>query len=212
MNKAIEQTGKPKLEISINQKPDNWEHLTEANRFLEMTKLASAPELTAYDKVLALLHDNPNDVPLLMAYGRLLEGKEGTAEAVRIYQQVLAATPDFTPAKLRLAVLAAGQNRPDARAQEWAQQARTAYPTDPEAARILGILVELNGGDATRAINLIKESLVATPDEPESLYYLARAQLRSSEKAEGRANLRKALSNHLRDDLAIEAEAMLKKE
>ena len=181
----------------------------EAQRFLEMTALAAKPDPAAASKIEDVLKTDPDDLPALMARGALQEQKSDSAGARQTYEKALTHYKDFTPVKLRLAVLSAASPDLDEKALEWAQQARSAYSNDAEAAKALGILTYRKGGDTARAISLLKQSSTARPNDAESLYYLGLAQIQNKDLAPGQQSLRKAIQLGLRADLATKAHEAL---
>ena len=181
----------------------------QARRFLEMTGLSANPVLTATGRVEQLLKIEPDHVPALMALGAINEKRLDAVAAQITYEKALARFPDFTPAKLRLAVLGASKAEYDQKAYDLAQQARTAYPNDPELAKALGILLYRKGGEYNRAVNLLKQSSVSRTNDAELMYYLGLAQFQAKDLAGSRQSLQKSLDLGLRPDLATEARKAL---
>lgn len=190
--------------INLPSKP-TFSSEADAKRFLELLALAAKPDANRRSFVEGVLKQDASNVPALMALGALQEAKQDAVGARASYEKVLAHFGNFAPAKLRLAVLAASAPEFEGKALELAQQARTAFPSDPEAARALGILTTRKGGDPTRAIALLRQSLTAQPTDAEALYYLGMAQIQNKDQAGGRQSLQKAIASGLRADLAAEA-------
>lgn len=180
-----------------------------ARQFLELLELAAKPDVSRLTLVEDVLKQDAANVPALMALGGIQEAKREAGAARASYEKVLTRFGAFSPAKLRLAVLAASASEFDARALEWAQQARTAFPNDAEAARALGILTVRKGGDPTRAITLLRQTLAARPSDAEALYYLGTAQIQNKDQSSGKQSLQKAIDAGLRADLVAEARAAI---
>jgi tetratricopeptide (TPR) repeat protein len=177
----------------------------QAREFLDLIALAAKPDPARRAAIDAALKSDPANVPALMALGALQEQETDAAGARQAYEKALTRFSDFAPAKLRLAVLAVSAQEFDPKALELAQQARTAFPSDPDAAKALGILTTRKGGDPVRAISLLRQTLSARPDDAEALYYLGVAQIQNKDQSAGRASLKKSIDAGLRSDLAMEA-------
>ena len=182
----------------------------EARRFLGLIAAAANPgeAVKQADQVEQLLQSDPAYVPALMVSGLISEQRIDLATAQQTYEKILSRFPEFTPAKLRLGVLGAARPEFDQRTYDLALQARTAYPTNPELTKALGILT-YRKGDFTRATALLKESSVARDTDAELWYYLGMAQVQAKDPARGQQSLRKALEAGLRPDLATEARKTL---
>lgn len=168
---------------------------------------AQAAQQTA--RIAATLQADPNHVPALMANGAASEHRSDANSARQAYEKALARFPDFTPAKLRLALMAAGAaGEPHPRAHDYALQARTAYPNDPEAAKALGILSHRRG-EFARAVTLLRESAAGRSRDAVVFYYLGLAQAQTNDGAGARQSLERALELGLRTELAAEARKAL---
>lgn len=176
-----------------------------AKQFLAMLALVSTPTAKVPPAVEESLKADPDYVPALMALGASQEAKPDVASARQTYEKVLARFPDFSPAKLRIAVLGAAQTDFDQKAYDRAMQAWTAYSSNPDAAKALGILTYRKGDDYPRAITLLKQSVAARPKDAEAQYYLGLAQLQNKDTAGARQSLQKAIDLGLRAELAADA-------
>jgi tetratricopeptide (TPR) repeat protein len=194
-----------------NQEPaaNPFVHSGQATRFLEMIEISENPMAAAADRVAQELKNEPDYVPALMASGALHELRGDYAAARASYEKALARFPDFTPAKIRIATLASNQPAFDLKAYELAQQARIAYPNDPELAKALGILLYRKGGESSRAVNVLKQSAVTRTNDAELLFYLGMAQSQAKDPVGSRQSLQKSLDAGLRPDLAAEARKTL---
>lgn len=176
---------------------------------LEMIALSQTPKATSSGQIQQVLSAEPDNVPALMASAALYEQQGDTAAARQACEKALTCLPDFIPAKIRIAILAAAQPNFDARAYELAQQARAAQPKDTELARALGILLFKKGGEPGRAVTLLKQASLAKSSDPELLYYLGLAQQQSKDTTSARQSLQKAIDSGLRPELAAEARKAL---
>jgi tetratricopeptide (TPR) repeat protein len=191
---------------SANDQSDrSFAHAEQARRFLEMTELSNNPTVSAIERVEQLLQTEPDHVPALMALGAIDEQRADAAAAGAAYEKALKRFPDFSPAKLRLAILGAAKIGFDEKAYDWAQQARTTYPDDPDLAKALGVLLYRKGGEPGRVVNLLKQSAVTRTNDAELLYYLGMAQLQSKDLAGSRQSLQKAIAAGLPPPLSAEA-------
>ena len=86
-------------------------------------------------------------------------------------------------------------------------KARTAFPKDPEIARLLGRL-SYQRGEFARAVQLLQESAPAFPQDGELLHQLGIAQYRMKQR-ESKATLTKALSLAPNSPLAAESKQIL---
>jgi tetratricopeptide (TPR) repeat protein len=181
----------------------------QARQFLEMMDLAAKPDPAAAPRIEGILKNSPTDAPALMALGAIQEQKSDTVAARRTYETVLTQFAGFTPAKLRLALLSLPLSEVDPKAFEWAQQSRSAYPDDPDAAKALGILTYRKAGDMTHVVSLLKQSTAERESDAESFYYLGMAQLQTKDLAGGRQSLEKGIALGLRPELLSEARKQL---
>jgi tetratricopeptide (TPR) repeat protein len=177
-------------------------HASDARQLLDWIGLAANPAEAEKQsaRIEQALKSDPTYVPALMASGAVSESKGNASNARQAYEKALAKYPNFTPAKLRLAILGAAQSEFDQKSYDWALQSRTAYPGSPEAAKALGILT-YRKGDYARAVALLKESLTARSNDAELLCFLGLAQHRVKDAA-AKQNLQRALELNLRPDLA----------
>ena len=166
-------------------KPTNTPSLTlfsrasEARQFLDLLALVKNPaeavkQATLIDQVLKA---DPASGPGLMAAAALGEQRNATDAARQNYEKVLARFPDFTPAKLRFAILGASLAAFDQKTYDWALQSRSVHPTDALLAKSLGIQTFFKG-DHARSVTLLKESLAARGNDAATAYFLGLAQHR----------------------------------
>jgi len=182
----------------------------EARSFLSMTAVVDAPAqaLAAQPQVEAILKSVPDYVPALMVKAAIAEQKPDLATAAQTYEGALKHYPDFAPAQKRLAILYAKDPKNDAKTYPLAVKARDAFPTDPEVARTLGIIV-YRQGDYPRAATLLQESARQRTSDAELMYYLGMAQYRLKHNAESKTALQRALDLNLSGVPATEAKRVL---
>ena len=175
-----------------------------------MTAVVDAPAqaLAAQPQVESILKSVPDYVPALMVKAAIAEQKPDLATAAQTYEGVLKHYPDFAPAQKRLSILYAKDPKNDATAYPLAVKARDAFPTDPEAARTLGIIV-YRQGDYSRAATLLQESARQRTTDGELMYYLGMAQYRLKHNAESKTALQRALDLNLSGAPATEAKRVL---
>ncbi len=211
LNNGTDSTGSPQAgSTGSPQALRIFTHADEARRMLDLIALAANPPAAMKEsaRIESLLKSEPEYVPALMASGTVKEQQSEAGAARQAYEKVLGHFPDFAPAKLRVAILSAAGTGFDQKAFEWALQARTAYPNDPELAKALGILT-YRKGDAASAVALLNESLTDRGSDAELWYYLGRAQLQTKDQAGGKKSLQQALALNLKADLAAEAKKTL---
>jgi tetratricopeptide (TPR) repeat protein len=177
--------------------------------FAEWIVLPSRPqEITAAaSRITTRLQQRPDDVPALLANARLLEQQGNFKGAREAYERVFQRYPLFTPAHKPLALLLSDRLNEQAAAYEQATKARTAFPNDPEVARLLGRLA-YQRGEFSRAAQLLLECAPAFPADGELFHLLGIAQFRMKQK-ESKATLTKALSLAPDSPLAPEARRLL---
>jgi tetratricopeptide (TPR) repeat protein len=182
-----------------------------ATRFLDMLALAGDPEHAAASssRVQDILKSQPDYVPALMVMGAIEDQKADMHAAEQVYEKVLSLYPNFEPAKRRLAILyAADQPADSQRALQFAMQAREAFPSDPDVAKALGILM-YRQGDYSRAVGLLKESASKLTADATLMYYLGMAQYRSNDQTACKLSLQRALELNLNDELGSSARQTL---
>jgi cytochrome c-type biogenesis protein CcmH/NrfG len=176
-----------------------------ARSFLAMTELTMNPAADSETRIQAALKADAQNLPALMALGVNQENKGSIEVARETYLKILGHAPAFTPAKLRLAVIASTESKLDPRALEWARQARAAYPNNAVAAKALGILSQRSGGEPARTIALLQDTLRENSEDAQSLYYMGLAQLLNKQETAGLESLRKAVSLGLAPELMADA-------
>jgi len=175
-----------------------------ARLMLKMIDLANNPIPSGVADAEKVLQSEPDDLPALMARAALYAKQGNASRAKEIYEQALGRYADFVPAKRALALYYARNPGDDQKAFDLAAKAREAFPSDPDVAKALGMIV-LRRGDFLRAVGLLTECADSRPDDAESLYYLGIAQARLGRAEASNQSLRKALDLGLPADLASNA-------
>jgi pentatricopeptide repeat protein len=186
-------------------------HAADARRWLDLIVLAGSPDeaLKKTAWVEGILAEDPANPPALMLSGMIMERQLDASGARQAYAKVLRQYPDFSPAKLRLAIMGAAlRDGFDQKTFDWALQARAAYPSDRELAKSLGILT-YRKGDHARAAVLLKESLGSRENDAETWFYLGMTQAKLNRPAESKVSLKRAMELKLPADLATEAGQLL---
>jgi len=145
-------------------------------------------------------------VPALMVSGAAEERAGNFKAAHDSYEQALAVFPLFAPAARQLAILDAEHFTEDASGYTRAEQARTAYPDDPQVARSLGIL-SFYQTNYSRSAEVLGEA--RSENDGELLYYLGMANCKLKHTQEGKQDLERALLLRIPDKLAGEARRTL---
>lgn len=177
--------------------------------FAEWIVLPSRPQeiAAAASRIATRLQQRPDDVPALLANARLLEQQGDFKGAREAYERVFQRYPLFTPAHKPLALLLSDRLNEPAAAHEQATKARTAFPNDPEVARLLGRL-SYQRGEFSRAAQLLLESAASFPSDGELFHQLGIAQFRMKQR-ESKATLTKALALAPDSPLAPESRRLL---
>lgn len=198
------------LDLAARRPGSLFDRAPEARDYLTLIGLVGNPSEAVKQRafVQSFIKTKPDSVPALMAAGAISEQDRDTGAALQTYEQVLKIFPDFSPAKLRLAVLGATLPNFAQKYLDWALQARGSQPSNSELAKALGILT-YRKGDFPRAISLLKEADAGRGLDSESLYYLGLAQLQTKDALNGRQSLVQALQQGLSDDQATAARKRL---
>lgn len=185
-------------------------HATEARQFLSLVAAAEDPSKASESAatIEAALKLDGSNIAALMAKAALAEQTSNVATAEQAYEKALTRFPDFTPAKRRLAILYAAAPHQGKRALELATKAREAFPTDPEVAKALGIILSREGNH-TRAVVLLQESARSLTTDAEVMYYLGMSQRQLKDQPGSTRSLNRALELGLPEKLAGEARQAL---
>ncbi|HYG22131.1 MAG TPA: tetratricopeptide repeat protein [Verrucomicrobiae bacterium] len=182
----------------------------EAKLFAELTaSLNGKGGVTqSLPRVNEVLKDQPDHLAAMALKGMAQRERGESVPAIQTFEQILKQYPGFLPATKELAQLYTAENPGSAKANEFAAKARTAFPSDPEAAKTLGI-VSYARKDYSRAASLLKESSLKRPQDGEVFFYLGMAQHSLKQRTECQDSLRKALALNLSPNLAEEAKRTL---
>jgi tetratricopeptide (TPR) repeat protein len=187
-----------------------FSHADDARRLLAMIDLEDKPAqaLAAQSQVADILKSLPDYVPALMVRAAIAEQKSDLTTAMLTYEAVLNHYPDFAPAQKSLVLLYAQDPKNDAKAYPLAVKARQAFPSDPDIAKVLGLIV-YRQGDYSRAATLLGESARQLNRDPELMYYLGMAQYQLKNRAQSKAALQQALDLSLSGTQAVDAKRIL---
>ena len=182
----------------------------DAKRFVALADAFGNPSKVqaAAGQARKILQAEAKYVPALMVSGAAEEGAGNFKAAQETYDQALAALPLFAPAARQLAILDARHFSDDAKGYSRAEQARTAYPDDPEVAASLGILSYYQA-KYPRSAELLKESIAISKDNGELYYYLGMDYYQLKRSKESKQALERALTLKISDKLAAEAKRIL---
>jgi putative PEP-CTERM system TPR-repeat lipoprotein len=173
---------------------------------LMATDFASAG---ARNKLENYLREHPNDPAALTRLAAFEQRDSNVGQAIKTYEKVLAANPDFAPATRALAILYGQQGGAVAKAYDLAVSARQAYPGDPEVAKAFGVL-SYRQGYYPKAIEVLNEVATKRNDDSEALFYLGEAYHEMKQWKECTAVLGRALYlNSLPEQLAEQAKRSL---
>ena len=185
-------------------------HVEDAKRFLDLTGLADEPAraLAAQSQVADILKSAPDFVPALMVKAAISEQKSDLTAAQQTYETVLSHYPDFAPAQKKLVLLYVKDPNNDSKASPLAVKARQAFPSDPEVAKALGLVV-YRQGDYSRAASLFTESARQLNRDAELMYYLGLTQYQLKNRAPAKTALQQALDLNLSGPQAADAKRIL---
>jgi Flp pilus assembly protein TadD len=184
--------------------------LEAAKRWLTISSLYKDPSrLRQSGSVLSeWLKAEPSSPAVLMASGALHELQNNTAGAEETYVRLVALYPSFTPASIHLASIYAG--RPDtlAKAYDMATRLRQSLPSDPDVARLLG-LISYRRGDYARAAQLLNECSRSLKADAEVWYHLGLAHHQLKQKEEARRAFEQLLTLESAGAMASEARRIM---
>lgn len=187
------------------------EERDEALEFLELTD-PGIPDTTpgaALAMAATRLREDPGHLPALMLASRANLALGKTAEARRLYEQILQLHTDFPPALLALATLYAESPGGLDKALEAAQKARTLMPDSLPATALLGRLA-LEKGQTEYAAALLQEAVNKhTAIDPDTLLALGLARLRLKESGAARKLFQQVINSAPTSSAAESARARL---
>lgn len=138
----------------------------------------------------------PQSVDLQLMLAQMLASQGAAADAVRLYDGLLAARPDLDLARYKLAVLLASQDDPAMRERflQLARELRNDDPSDPLLDDALG-WVQLKAGNTARAGELLAKAVQGAPEEPSLHFHLAALHAARGKTDLSRAELKLALDS-----------------
>jgi tetratricopeptide (TPR) repeat protein len=154
------------------------------------------------------LRERPNDPEALVRLARLQE-RDGTVDqAVKTYEKIVDAYPQFASATRQLALLYGQRSVDDKKAYDVVLKARQAYPDDPELAKAAGIL-GYRRGNYSQAAEQLQQVIAKRKDDPELLYYIGMAHYQLKQYPEAQGELQRVLGMNLPATFAEEARRAL---
>jgi Flp pilus assembly protein TadD len=154
------------------------------------------------------LRANPNDPVALLRLAEIQQRDGNADQAIKTYEKLIAANPQFAPALRQLALLDAQRSPDDPKTYDLVEKARLAYPDDPELAKALGIL-SYRRGSYRRAAELLQLAAAKQNDDPELLYYLGMSHYQLKQYVDAQVELDRALSLNLAPEEAEKARLAL---
>jgi cellulose synthase operon protein C len=138
----------------------------------------------------------PQAADLQLMLAQIDAGLGRTADAVRLYDDLLSRRPDLDLARYKLAVLLAPQDQAALRQRflAIAHELRNDMPSDPLLADALG-WVQLKAGNAPRARELLAAAVKGAPEEPAPHFHLGALHAQERKQALARGELKLALDS-----------------
>jgi tetratricopeptide (TPR) repeat protein len=150
----------------------------------------SARQDQAIEKLSGFVAKNQS-VPALTQLAKIYQQVENFPAAADTYRKLLAVSADNIPALNNLAVLYSEHLGQLDTAYDLAKRARELSPDDAHVADTLGWIL-FKRGDYGKALPLLQESTVKTPDAPEYQFHLGMAHYMLGEEAAARVALQRA--------------------
>lgn len=165
--------------------------LNRGNDLQAFSQMASAlfragDQKLADQKIGELVSRHPGDVRIQTFAAELNLNYGRNAESLRLYESLQKAQPNNPAILNNMAVLY--QRLQDSRALPTAEQALKLTPADPGALDTLGWIL-LDQGQASRAVELLRQATAKAPQAPTIHYHLAAALAKVGNKAEARREL-----------------------
>ena len=182
----------------------------EARRRLALLAINAQAANTAdvHSALQSYLREQPNDPEALLRLGEVQEREGVVDQAVKTYQTIIDRNPQFAPAVRRLTLLYGQRSSEDAKFFDLAAKARQSYPSDPDIARIFGIL-NYRRGFYPQSAELLKQAAAKQNDNPELFYYLGETNRQLKQWSECDSALQRAVSLGLSPKLSDEANTAL---
>jgi tetratricopeptide (TPR) repeat protein len=180
------------LRRGLQLQPDSpvpYQHLTDYYFGLDRTAEALGTCQEGVDRF-------PQAVDLRLMLAQIDASLGRSADAVRLYEDLLSRRPDLDLALYKLAVLLAAQEDPAMwkRFLEIAHELRNDTPSDPLLVDALG-WVQFKAGNAPRARDLLETAVKDAPEEPSLHFHLAALYAQGREQARARGELKLALDS-----------------
>jgi predicted Zn-dependent protease len=170
--------------------PVPYQHL--ADYYFGLDRAADAREICQQG------HERfPQDLDLQRMLAQIEAVLGRTAEAIRVYEEILAARPEADLARYRLALLLVSQEKDPAarrRAEELARDLRADQPSDPQLLDALG-WIQARAGDAPRGRELLEAAVKEAPEDPSVRFHLGAVLLSEKKTALARKELTAAVDS-----------------
>ena len=151
--------------------------------------------------------EHPKDGTFLTQIGQQRQATKDAAGAMKAYRAALEVEPDNVIVLNNLAWLLNEQGNPEAR--DLAERAYNLAPLNASVVDTLGT-VAMTQGDTARAQALLRQATNLSPRDPRLRINLARALVKSGDKAGARRELERVVAGDARSPAKAEAEQMLR--
>ena len=154
---------------------------------------SSEKRLDAETQVQQLLKARPDYLPASIVAALIQEQRGRFPEAKLVYENILAAHPEFAPARKQLAGLYTDHLGDQQKALEMASKARETLQDDAELAKTLG-KIAYRRNDFPNAVRFLQESSLKRAQDAEVFYFLGMAHYQRKLKDESTRALDRALA------------------
>lgn len=169
---------------------------------------SSEKRLEAEAQVQQLLKARPDYLPASIVAALIQEQRGRHPEARQAYETILAANPEFAPARKQLAGLYTDHLGDQQKALEMASKAREVLQDDSELAKTLG-KIAYRRNDFPNAVRFLQESSLKRGQDSEVFYFLGMAHYQRKAKDESTRALDRALSLNPAAPYAAEVKKVL---
>ena len=179
---------------------------------LRMMELASEPtaQEAAAQEIAAVLKEDGNHLPALMADAAVLSGKKDFKGAISRYEAILQANPGSPLAQSRLAAAVLDSGGSWEKAHELAEACREVIPGEPTATLVLGETY-YRRREYSRSVDLLVEAGRTKPLDAKRLFILGSGYFELRNKLRSEEVLKQAIAAGLQSPELEQAEALLKK-
>jgi Flp pilus assembly protein TadD len=182
----------------------------DAKRFLALADAfdSASKVQAAVGQARKILQTDAKYVPALMVSGAAEEQAGNFKAAQQAYGAALSVFPLFTPAARQLAILDATHFSDDPEGYTQAEKARSAYPSDPQVAKCLGILSYYQA-KYPRSAEVLGASIASSKNDGELYYYLGMDYYQLKRSQESKQALGRALALKIPEKQATEARRIM---